>query len=114
MLETMERDTNGVVHINGKDPAATFYGLGYAHGMDRGLQLLMTRIAGEGRICECLHDSDDMLTVDMFFKRINLKANMDRQLQEIKPEVKALIDAYCDGVNAALRRKTPWELKLLG
>ena len=57
------RDKHGVCHVEGKDKAEVFGLMGYAHGKDRGMQILLMRILGQGRACEILDSSDEMLEI---------------------------------------------------
>ena len=51
---TVTRDEHGVPHIEARDEAELYRGLGWVHGTDRPLQLLLTRMAGRGRLAEHL------------------------------------------------------------
>ena len=108
------RDRWGVAHVRGNDLPDLYRGLGNAHARDRGLQMLFMRILGQGRVSESLDASDGSLAIDAFFRKMNWTAGMDVQAAGLTPEVRPLIDAYCDGANAVFARSTPWELKLLG
>lgn len=110
----IRRDTEGIAHISGCDQREVFYGLGYAHGRDRALQLLLMRILGQGRACELLSADDEMLEIDMFFRRMNWAGRTGKEIQKIPPEAMAVCDAYCSGVNKAIGERKPWECRLLG
>ena len=110
----LHREEHGVIHIEAKDLAELHWGMGYCHAMDRGLQMLLTRTLGQGRACECLSDTDEMLAIDVFFRRMNWSGRQEEQLAQLDIETHALVQRYCDGVNAYFKRKIPWELKLLG
>ena len=47
------RGTQGVPHVKAPNLAGVFWGMGYCHALDRGLQMLIMRILGQGRGCEC-------------------------------------------------------------
>jgi penicillin amidase len=89
------RDKHGVCHVEGKDKTEVFGLMGYAHGKDRGMQILLMRILGQGRASELLDSNDQVLEIDKFFRRMNWTG------------------AYCKGVNRAFAEKIPWECKLL-
>ncbi len=110
------RDRHGVAHVEaeGDDLAGVCWGMGYCHALDRGLQMLLTRILGQGRACELLDGSDAMLEVDRFFRRMGWSEDIAAQVEGVDEESRALVDAYCRGVNARLSRRWPWELRLLG
>ena len=84
------------------------------HATDRGLQMLLMRILGQGRASEILDSSDDTLRVDTFFRRMNWKANTQGEIDSLDPSSRRHLEAYCEGVNSVLARHWPWELKLFG
>ncbi len=108
------RDNKGIAHINGPDQREVFYGLGYAHGRDRGLQVLLMRILGQGRASEVLSADDEMLEIDMFFRRMDWAGGTTESVQKLPPEIRSICGAYCNGVNKALNQKKPWECRFLG
>ncbi len=108
------RNQHGVAHVEGTDLSDALRGMGYAHGKDRAMQLLLMRILGEGRGSELLDASDTMLQIDLFFKRMNWYANMAAEIKKLPDRTLKLCTAYCEGVNIALSEKIPWEFKLLG
>jgi len=108
------RDGHGICHVEGKTKADAFGMMGYAHGKDRGMQIILMRILGQGRASELLDASDEMLGIDTFFRRMNWSGSTDLEIKKLSFETKEIIEAYCMGVNRALEQKTPWECKLLG
>ncbi|MBW2355430.1 MAG: penicillin acylase family protein, partial [Deltaproteobacteria bacterium] len=107
------RDKHGVCHVEGKNKAEVFGLMGYAHGKDRGMQIILMRILGQGRASEILDSSDEVLEIDKFFRRMNWTGATSSEIEKLSPEAKEVIDAYCDGVNRAFAEKIPWEFKLL-
>ena len=107
------RDNHGICHVEGKDKKDVFGLMGYAHGKDRGMQLLLMRILGQGRASEILDASDEMLEVDKFFRRMNWTGAASAEIEKFSPDSKEVSDAYCKGVNRAFSEKIPWECKLL-
>ena len=79
------RDAHGVPHVHATTEADVYRGLGHCHGVDRALQMLLVRILGQGRACEWLDDTDDMLRLDHFFRRLNLGAGAADQLARLSP-----------------------------
>jgi acyl-homoserine lactone acylase PvdQ len=108
------RDQNGIPHVEANDVAQMYRGQGYVHACDRGMQLLLMRILGQGRACELLDASDEMLAVDRFFRRMNWTGRTQAPLKALAPNHLCWLEAYCDGINAGLQRKTPWEFHLMG
>jgi penicillin amidase len=110
---TIARDEHGVPHITATDDAAMYRGVGFCHALDRGMQMLVMRVLGRGQLSEHLDSSDASLQVDLFFRRMGWAACSD-EVGRLDPATRALLDAYCEGVNARFARKLPWELKLAG
>ncbi|MFN8546059.1 MAG: penicillin acylase family protein [Candidatus Binatia bacterium] len=108
------RDAHGVRHVRARAEADLYRGLGWCHARDRGLQMLLVRLFGQGRASEVLDGSDDLLRLDLFFRRLDPGAGADAAIAALAPDVRRLVEAYADGVNQALRRRTPWELRLVG
>lgn len=92
------------------DEAGLYYGQGFAHGIDRGLQILMMRIIGQGRVSEILNPADESLKIDMFFRRVSWARGAEAALEQLGERERELLQAYCDGLNAAFSRRLPWEL----
>jgi len=108
------RDKNGIPHIEADNQIDVYWGMGYVHGVDRGMQMLLMRILGQGRLSELLDDSDASLEIDKFFLKMNWHQNIEDLLKELTDFEQQVLDAYCDGANEAFAKKTPWEYKLLG
>ena len=111
---SITRDDAGVPHITAADLGGAHWGMGYGHALDRGLQMLLMRILGQGRAAECLDGSDETLEIDRFFRRMNWAGGVQPQIERLTAITKALVEEYCAGVNARLRERGPWELRLLG
>jgi len=111
---SIRRDEHGVPHLEASDEAGLYYGMGYCHAMDRGMQMLLMRILGQGRGSEFLEASNEMLAIDTFFRRMNWMGETAPEIGKLAPEAQKFCAAYCDGVNAYFAKKIPWELKLLG
>ena len=108
------RDKNGTPHVEAETRADMYWGQGYVHARDRGVQMLMMRVLGQGRVCETLNDSEESLGVDKFFRRMNWHNNLQSEFDKLNAENQLYMQSYAEGVNAAFAKKTPWEFKLLG
>ncbi len=107
------RDENGIPHIEADNLLDLYWGFGYYHAYDRGMQILLMRILGQGRLSEFLDSSDNSLQIDKFFRRVNWRGKVDEQIKNIPDNEKRIADAYCDGINYVFSKKIPWEYKLL-
>ncbi len=108
------RDKNGTMHVEADTFDDMYWGQGFVHAQDRGVQMLMMRILGQGRLCELLNDSDESLGIDKFFRQMNWHNNLSREFDKLEEKYQGYLQSYADGVNAAFAEKTPWEYKLLG
>lgn len=84
--------------------------MGYCHAMDRGMQLLLMRILGRGQASEFLDSSDATLEVDRFFRKMNWTSGATEEATRFNPDAKKCCEAYCDGINARLAKKSPREM----
>ncbi|MFO7713635.1 penicillin acylase family protein [Desulfosarcina sp.] len=108
------RDEHGVCHIASDNKMDVFRLMGFAHAIDRGMQMLLMRILGQGRASEILDASEEMLAIDTFFRRMDWNGSMDLQIDALSPEARKLTEAYCAGANQAFSEKRPWECRLFG
>ena len=108
------RDKNGIPHIEAENQVDIYRGLGFLHASDRGMQMLLMRILGRGRLSECLNSSDESLNTDKFFRKMNWHKNITENLSELTDFAKNVLEAYCEGVNEVFAKKIPTEYKLLG
>ena len=83
------RDEHGIPQIAADDIAGLYWGMGYCHAMDRGMQLLIMRILGQGRAAELLDGSDAMVEVDRFFRRMNWGGGVAEEEKKLSPEARA-------------------------
>lgn len=109
----IKRDAAGIPHVEARNGKDLFYGQGYVQARDRGLQILLTRIIGQGRACEILKNSEEMFELDVYFRRLNWKGDTPGEKEKLPPELRGFMQSFCDGINAGLAEKNPWELKLI-
>ena len=109
------RTTGGVIEIRGSDLLDVIRGLGFFHAHDRLMQMLLVRIIGQGRLCECLRDDDEALAIDIFMRQLGLAHTARDEVAGLTPKARDFGQAYADGVNAYLARHSrPLELRLVG
>lgn len=104
----------GVGRVGARDEEGLARGLGFLHAHDRMLQMEMVRLAGEGRLSECLEPSAEALDVDLFVRRLGFAAKAGEQASRLTGAALSIASAYAEGVNTRLARGFPWELRLLG
>ena len=108
------RNPQGIPHVQADNINDMYWGQGFVHAVDRGMQMLLMRILGQGRAAELLQDDEETLKIDIFFRRMNWAGNSQKQLDLLDHKTKQILDSYCQGINAVLSQKYPWEFKLLG
>ncbi len=109
----IERITGGVPLIKADCESDMYYGLGYCHAVDRGMQMMVMKILGTGTASEHLSGDNDMLEIDKFFRKMNWHDHLQEEILKLSKNEINLLQAYCDGANAAFAKKKPWELKVL-
>ncbi len=110
---TIERITGDVPLIKASNESDIYYGLGYCHATDRGMQMILMKILGVGTASKHLAASEEMLEIDKFFRRMNWHNQLKEEIEKLNKRDSDLLQAYCDGANAAFASKKPWELNLL-
>lgn len=110
---SIERMEGGIPLINAQNQQDVYYGLGYCHAIDRGMQLMITKILGLGQGSEHLASDESMLEIDTFFRRMNWHNNREEELKKLNKQEMNFLQAYCDGINAGFAKTKPWELKRL-
>ena len=101
-------------HVEASQKTDLYWGQGFVHATDRGLQMLLMRILSQGRIAELLDGGNAALATDVFFRGMNWRAGLESQLALLDPDELACLRAYCEGASEAFARRSPWELRLFG
>src|SRR5436190_24335430 len=102
----IRRDASGVPHVRAPTTAGAVVGLGWCHGYDRQLQMVLGRVIGQGRAAAVLEASDELVALDTLFRRLDLRRGAAAEVARMAPRSRALLEAYCDGVNRAFRHRT--------
>jgi len=110
-------DRWGVPHIDAKCETDLLRAVGYVHGRDRFFQMDMLRRMARGRLSELLGEQKmghgTTVDIDRSMRMWGLDASAAADEAAMGPELKTLMDAYCDGVNQALGQHRPLEYRLL-
>ncbi|MGE3249064.1 MAG: penicillin acylase family protein [Hyphomonadaceae bacterium] len=99
------RDEHGVPHIFGESARDVYFALGYAHAQDRFFQMDLTRRSMQGRLSELVGELTLRFDAQARIRGFNQIAAA--QAAALSPELRGLIQAYADGVNARLARGAP-------
>ncbi len=93
------RTRDGVITLWAEDDLGLARGLGFAHAQDRLVQMVLLRLVGQGRLCECLVDDNDALAIDVFMRQMGLARYAAVEAVNATGIGRALGDAYAEGVN---------------
>jgi penicillin amidase len=109
------RDELGYPDLTATTEPDMFFGLGYLHALDRQVQMWLTKIIGRGQGSQLLDPGPEMIGVDRYMRWLDLAGDAEREVALLTPEALALVEAYCRGVNAAVRASgRPLEFRLVG
>ena len=108
----VRRDRWGVPHIEagGGD---IWFAQGFCHGQDRLFQMDFYRRVVRGRLSEIA--GPETLKVDRLMLTLGIRRAAEREEAALDPALRALVDRFCAGVNAAAAsaRALPFEMQLL-
>jgi penicillin G amidase len=108
----ISRDRWAVPHIRAETTHDLWFAQGFCHGQDRLWQIDFYRRAGAGRLSEIA--GRETLATDRFMRTLGLRRAALAEVEGLDQEVRASLEAYCAGVNAAARdRALPVEFQLL-
>jgi len=100
-------DTWGVPHIYADTEKDLFFACGYIHANERMWQMDLTRRTGYGRLSELFGEA--LLERDIYVRVMGLKEAALKDYEQLPPEVKDMLTAYSQGINAWLNsRKWKW------
>ena len=86
---SLSRLEDGVPQVEAADLGGVYWGMGYLHALDRGLQMALMRILGQGRAAELLDGSEEMVEVDRFFRRMNWSGHVAAELDSLDAQTRA-------------------------
>jgi len=114
---TIMFDAAGVPHISASSEIDLVRAVGFVHGRNRFFHMDLLRRLATGRVCELVGEQPflDGTTVefDLTMRGWDMDRSSRRDVEEQDPETRLLLDAYSDGVNAAMNRFEPLEYRLL-
>ncbi len=109
------RNRDGVVQLWADDDVALACGLGFAHALDRLVQMVLVRLVGQGRLGECLISDDETLAIDLFARGMGFRRDAEGDAANLTAETARFAEAYAAGVNHVIERcRRPLELVLIG
>lgn len=110
-----ERDQWGYPTLEVEDLVEGAYARGYMHAKDRLVQIQLLLMMAQGRLMEVAGDSPLTRMLDRAIRTLNFTGDLTQQVAQLDKEGRKLLQAYCEGFNACLkRRRRPLILKALG
>jgi penicillin G amidase len=112
-MARVRRDRWGVPHVEAELREDLYFAQGYCHAQDRLWQMDFYRRVVEGRISEMA--GEEGLAVDRLMRTLGIRRIAEREEGELDPALRAQLERFCAGVNAAARqaRALPFELQVL-
>lgn len=98
-------DRYGIPSIVAADPHDLFFALGYAHAQDRLWQMDVARRVAQGRLAEAF--GPEWVEPDRFLRAIGMWRAAGRADSALDGDLRALLQAYAEGVNAWLEQGGP-------
>jgi penicillin amidase len=115
----VQRDSFGIPHIFAQNKSDAFRALGYVMASERLFQMEMARRQTQGLLSEVI--GEKTVKSDMLYRSLALKETSEKMLEKkrkdgtLDPQMWALMEAYCDGVNQYVAtRPVPYDLAILG
>lgn len=110
---TVTFDARGVPHVDATTEHDAWFAVGALHARDRLFQLDLQRRAASGGLSGLL--GEGAAQVDVFTKAWRVRERADALLANARPEARAAMQAYADGINAqvATLDQLPVEFRLL-
>ncbi len=109
------RDAHGVPHIFADTEADAAFALGWVHAQDRLVQMEAMRRLGAGRTAEVV--GAQALGIDRYMRTLGLYRLAEAQVAQLSDDLRQVLLAYADGVNAWLQQHSgplPPEFAALG
>jgi penicillin amidase len=109
----VRRDRWGVPHVEADRLDDLYFAQGFVHSQDRLWQMDFYRRAVEGKIAAMA--GEEGLPVDRLMRTLGIRRVAEREAAALDPELRALLERFCAGVNAAAESASalPFEMQLL-
>lgn len=107
------RDERGVPQIFAKSVTDAYFALGWTHASDRLFQMEVVRRLAVGRLSQLA--GREVYEEDVISRVLGHYRMAQEQVDSLDEETRAIVDAYCLGINGYLARtgKRPLEMKVL-
>jgi penicillin amidase len=110
---TVRRDRWGVPHVEATSREDLYFAEGFCHAQDRLWQMDFYRRVVSGRVAEMA--GPEALKIDRLMLTLGVRRAAEREVEELAPEVRAMLERFCAGINAgaAVAPAPPLEMQIL-
>jgi penicillin amidase len=105
---TVVRDEHGIAQLHGDSMADLMRAQGYVHAQERFYEMDVRRHATAGRLAELF--GEPALESDRFVRTMDWRGVAEQELALVKPETRAALEQYAEGVNAYLADRAPSDI----
>lgn len=102
------RDERGIPQLYGDSVADLVRAQGYVHAQERFFEMDVRRHATAGRLAEMF--GEDAVESDSYVRTMGWRRVAEQELALVRPDTRALLQAYADGVNSYLDQHDPAEI----
>jgi penicillin amidase len=109
------RDSFAIPHIYAQNEHDLYLAVGYVMAQERLWQMDLLRRVTQGRLSEIFGKS--LVNTDQLLRSLRYQAKSENILSRLDPEIKAVLEAFSDGVNQYIEnhhKKLPIEFTILG
>jgi penicillin G amidase len=107
---TVHRDAHGVAQLYADSAEDLFRAQGFVHAQDRFWQMHSNRMTTAGRLSEMF--GEEQVATDAYLRTMGWRHVAEQEYALLEPDTRAYLDAYAEGVNAYLERRSGAELGL--
>ncbi len=107
---TVVRDAHGIPQIYADTTADLMRAQGYVHAQERFYEMDVRRHATAGRLAEMF--GEPALESDEFVRTMGWRRVAEQELMLVKPETRAALEQYAEGVNAYLEDRAPSDISV--
>lgn len=107
---TVYRDEAGIPHVVAETDDDLFFTQGFVHAQDRFWEMDVRRHATAGRLSELFGESQ--VATDTFVRTLDWRGVAEEEYRLLDSDTRSAFDAYAEGVNAYLDRRSGAELSL--
>ncbi len=107
---TVVRDDHGIPQLYGDSVDDLMRAQGFVHAQERFFEMDVRRHVTAGRLSELFGES--AVETDTSIRTMGWRRVAEQELGLVKPETRAALQSYADGVNAYLETTSPGELAL--